>query len=620
MNSINLNFLPVNIDSFVIYRKKNISKEKISNDSKIYLFFENDEKLPYIVSFIKKDDFELFKCNNTTNKNITKNYILFKIEERLEELNINYEKFYKFNQRIEIKTKEYNEGFETYIIKPYFSDLNNKIQFGIIINYKFSPKPGHERSPKTLFYSLTLDSKGFENKDYYINKYNKIKLFIENNNKLFNIPELNINKTFLNFPTHSLEIKNYLFSNNRNSNSQFMGLKNFGPYQNIQDINKTKIVFLYENKNNYAANDLYKALVGETYPNTFQGFEKIFKYKIDISEIEKYKLDNFQNFNETHFKEKINNLKRDYSNITVVALIKKNDSDLYFKLKYLACKLKISVQVVTIEQIYKNNGLKWAISNIALGIFAKLKGIPWIMSSKNNNEKIIFGFGEAHKRNNVGKIEKYLSYSISLDSSGIYKKLNVLGENSDENEYLNEFENNLNNLLLNIDLSKIKYCSLHIPRKMRNNEYKRIKSILQEHINTGISFVVIRINDKSDFFGFANNNSKVPYESSYIEISDNEYLVWFEGLQYGKENVVRRPATPLYVKFEFISDKNIENNKKEYLQELINLSGANWRGFNAKKLPISIYYPQLISRFIANIRNHFNEELDVSELDQPWFL
>ena len=56
-----------------------------------------------------------------------------------------------------------------------------------------------------------------------------------------------------------------------------------------------------------------------------------------------------------------------------------------------------------------------------------------------------------------------------------------------------------------------------------------------------------------------------------------------------------------------------------YLQDILNLSGASWRGFNAKSMPISIFYPKIISKFIAEFRYRNLPELEFEKLP-PWFL
>jgi hypothetical protein len=72
------------------------------------------------------------------------------------------------------------------------------------------------------------------------------------------------------------------------------------------------------------------------------------------------------------------------------------------------------------------------------------------------------------------------------------------------------------------------------------------------------------------------------------------------------------------VQFLFPHDLSQES-KLKYLQDAVNLSGANWRGFNAKSVPVSIYYAKLVADFVKEFRNLDLEEIDWENLT-PWFL
>jgi hypothetical protein len=128
----------------------------------------------------------------------------------------------------------------------------------------------------------------------------------------------------------------------------------------------------------------------------------------------------------------------------------------------------------------------------------------------------------------------------------------------------------------------------------------------------------MKFNDRNKYFGYSlNNNSFIPYESSLIELSKDEYLVWFEGLQYNA-TVPKRIERPLHVQFLYPHDLSQEG-KLKYLQDAVNLSGANWRGFNAKSVPVSIYYAKLVAGFVKEFRDLGLEEIDWEGLT-PWFL
>ncbi len=130
----------------------------------------------------------------------------------------------------------------------------------------------------------------------------------------------------------------------------------------------------------------------------------------------------------------------------------------------------------------------------------------------------------------------------------------------------------------------------------------------------------MKFDDNSKYFGYAlENNSKVPYESSYTSLGKKEYLVWFEGLQYHNPTIRRRIARPMHIEF-VCSNKNLSfDEEKGYLQDAINLSGANWRGFNAKTLPVSIYYAKLIAEYIREFNRLGLPEINIENLP-PWFL
>ena len=58
---------------------------------------------------------------------------------------------------------------------------------------------------------------------------------------------------------------------------------------------------------------------------------------------------------------------------------------------------------------------------------------------------------------------------------------------------------------------------------------------------------------------------------------------------------------------------------EQVLQDLVNLSGANWRGFNAKSAPVSIFYCHLVADLIRRFQERDLPLPEVKEL-RPWFL
>ena len=95
-------------------------------------------------------------------------------------------------------------------------------------------------------------------------------------------------------------------------------------------------------------------------------------------------------------------------------------------------------------------------------------------------------------------------------------------------------------------------------------------------------------------------------------------MVWFEGLQYGQSALQKMVGGPLHVRYAYPHGIG-ESEKRMFLQDAINLSGANWRGFNAKSLPVSVYYAQIIATYLKEFEAHGLRPPDVNNI-APWFL
>jgi len=648
MQSIRLNLLALNNQEFefIVYRQlyKNQRKTPKFYKKRLPKEIESNEYLFYWNTFEETNGFESFKCHSSTNpyltlklleelllENITKN--LSPDEYKIEEKEINA-------SIISLVLKEWHEGIELIDIEPYY--LKEVKKFGFLVNFRFkvtSKDKSDFARRKILQLSLVLD-KSFPNqtnRNYYSDKFDKIQEFVDRyKQKLFplinNSLSINVETDLIALSPSSLKTKTYIFGNDGEKNkSQFQGLRKNGPLKDIEK--KPLFIFIFEDSQKEFANSIFKALIGKTYNKTFPGMEKIFRLKLDKDDFQKIIINSYSKEDLSKVEKELIGYKSKYSERAIIGVFLEHNKFYYEKLnsqfspyyylKSIFTKNLVPLQAITLEKIVGYEGLKWSISNIALGIFSKLGGYPWKVSSENAN-CLIFGIGQAHKKiKSTKKIAKYFAYSVCLDSSGIYKKLDVLGEGDNEKSYLDNLRQNMTKIIREtVDITSTRHCIIHVPFKIKKEEIENIQESIQKISNDfhDIEFQVIKINTKNKFFGFADNISKIPYESNYIKLSKNEYLVWFEGLQYHTETVYKRFGNPVHV--EFLGPKElIEEQKTSYLQDIINLSGANWRGFNAKLSPISIYYPKLIAKYISEFRN-FDEsfEINIENLNTPWFL
>lgn len=636
---IHLNFYPLSKQEFTfrVYRQNFDGQPRMEGAYKAKLPTSNslEEYNQYWVSLDLREGFERFYCTSQYNPFLTVHIIwecflrhirniLTESEYLIRNKSIN-------DRKVSIIIGTHQEGQELINIQPYY--LESEKKFGFLVDFSFKQYPNTPYSLKIQQLSLSLNKNGQSNTDYYSDKYDKIQVFLQKyRQRLFpfqiNSEDFDIQKEMLRMKSYSLATKRYIFGNGCETNSQFKGIKDFGPFRTVDK--EPLFVFLFKQEQRDAANQLYKALVGSDFPVTFPGMEKMFKLKLEKSNVTKIPVESLSPQHLSSVASHLDELKNQNPEKHLVGVflinreadgVQKNNFSPYYFLKFIFTDKHIPLQTVTLEKIEGRDGLKWSASNIGLGIFSKMGGIPWKVKP-SNNKCLIFGLGAAHKKDEQGKINKYFAYSVCMDSTGIYKKINVLGDAQDRPDYIHQLKENIKTVIAeNID-DNIEKCVLHLPFKIRNDEMNYLRQSVNEiaSLYADVEFQFIKINTENKYFGYADNNNKIPYESSFIQLSTNQFLVWFEGLQYGKEFVKNRTGNPVHIEFLQIGELTPEK-KQSYLQDIINLSGANWRGFNSKLMPISIFYPKIIADFISEFRQLYpDRDVNLTNFEIPWFL
>jgi hypothetical protein len=158
---------------------------------------------------------------------------------------------------------------------------------------------------------------------------------------------------------------------------------------------------------------------------------------------------------------------------------------------------------------------------------------------------------------------------------------------------------------------------------MKRREIEAIQALLTElkgAEGAQNEFVAIKFNDKNNFFGFSiDHNSRVPYEGTVAPLSKRDFLMWSSGLSLDDSKAPKKPERPVHLRILYPESQLPEADPKRVLQDAMNIAGANWRGFNAKSMPISVYYAKIIADYYAHFRAADLPEVDF-ETVSPWFL
>jgi Piwi domain len=506
--------------------------------------------------------------------------------------------------------------------------LQARGQFGFLLHFSLRV-PRDTRMPDKRRLELSLTHKnGRTNEDFYLDHHQKIESFVHrffgkiarlklhDGSVLELEPRLSVVRSF------TLTRRTYVFGGDREGGNQFFGLREHGPYQAAPPNNR--LVFMFSPEDRERSQHLFRALRGDLY-STFPGMEAMFGAGIGRENVSGMAVPGFTN---SELQAACTTLKAEFPNERVLPLalvpLTKHTSDeetaRYNAAKHAFISQGLPSQFVDRQRTLERNGLKWLISNIALALFAKMGGVPWRIKP-STNRCLIVGIGQAHRKIE-NHIARYIAYSVLTDSTGGYETIKVLGDSSNEGEYLSALRDNLRQVLISHGTQYDSFV-IHVTFRMRDRDVAAIKDLLGDLKGTdgaNHEFVAIKFNDKNDFFGFSlDHNSRVPYEGTVVPLSKREYLMWFSGLGLGDSKVPKHPERPVHIRILFPEIPLPEVDLKRLLQDAMNIAGANWRGFNAKSLPISIYYAKIIADYYANFRKGNLPDVDFENVS-PWFL
>lgn len=635
-HQIVLNFWPLLNDdfTFAVYRKRRVDASSASPEGaiahKLPVMRGGEEYVTYWVSSKEKPGWEKFQCLPDDNVWLTPHFLLRalvnKSRRSLDAAAVSVEG--KINPRVEYLLQSHEKGEQRVWLRPY--NLRRSRDFGYLVGYRFKLRDEAEYDREAQRLSLSLDQRYRENYDYYASVYDKIDSFAKKYfHTLFPIDlgeggRIQVERKLKRLTAPILDKRTYVFKGEETSNSQFMGMKSNGPLKKAP--NDALIFFVYKPEHKQYSYDLFRAIRGDTF-QTFPGMDNMFGFSLGEEHVKGIPI---SEFNEDGISQVINGVREQRGErLTVPVVITPWDKTSageaeeysYYLMKHRFLQAGLPSQFVSLNTLKDKKTLKWSTSNIALGIFSKMGGVPWKVDAEHKR-CLIIGIGQSHRWVD-DEIQRYFAYSVLTDASGIYKDLETLGKSRDENKYINEFKEKLLEILRDHE-TEFDTFVLHSTFRMRGEEMRAMKEVLETYRGSKTdapNLVALKFNHKNDYFGFApNNNSMVPRESTVLPLSYTDFLVWFEGLRPGKKRVKSRIGSAMHMQLLYPNSRELsEAQKRSYLQDALNLSGTNWRGFNAKSRPVSVYYASQIAKYFRAFDEYGFDEVKLSNMT-PWFL
>ncbi|ALL06287.1 Piwi domain protein [Pedobacter sp. PACM 27299] len=452
--------------------------------------------------------------------------------------------------------------------------------------------------------------------------------------------------------TNTFELKTPTFifdpaGTKTNSTSPDMGLTNFGPYDSINfDTKSPSVLCICHRENRGYFSDFLGSLKDGISNSNF--FKKGLVKKYELQELT-YNINQLSSFDLTEYFRIIrewDDVKPDLAIIEIPSEFKRlpdNDNP-YYKLKAKLLSLEIPVQYISTEKVKSYN--EYIMNSLALQIYAKLGGTPWVLpSQKSVDREIIIGIGHSWMRQNQYKgaeQSKVVGITTFLSSDGQY----LLGDKVKDVPFENYFSELLGSLTqsfnrLEKDQGWIEGDTVrlifHIFKPIKNTEFDVISQFIKNNTKYKIKFAFITISKSHPHLLFEPNQPGISGKGAYIPNRASNFFLDSETCivqMFGpKELKTARQgiSTPIQIRIR-TPQGNYDNNELDELlyydlayivQQIFSFTYLSWRSFLPGEQPATMLYSNLISKLLSKMRNVSGwdaDHLNYSLKRKKWFL
>lgn len=413
---------------------------------------------------------------------------------------------------------------------------------------------------------------------------------------------------------------------------RFRGLQRFGPFAPIPGGARPRIAFVFPSGHRDHANTLYFALRnGMRY---FRGVEDTFRYVIDkdsVIPVTQFHINPAASSrdNARVYADAVSRWLDRTTSLPDLAIVihprtpRWQEDTPYYECKALLLSRGVPTQDVTIELVEDKRQLEWSAANIALGVFVKLGGVPWLVQGDGPDDSLVIGIGraglfDAERRRSA----RAIAFTVCFSTRGAFRFLSLARVARNASEYSKLLGEVVSESLKKaLDSGPVRSLTLHVPDQLRRDDLNVIRGIATS-FKGGTPVSVVKVVDEEHLFAVDDSPTGVPARGTVIRVGDREYLLYTEGREEIQNWRFRLPAVQHLTVLE-PSPSDVF--AADLVAEVQDMSQVNWRGFNATSRPISIYYGNLIANILGHMPPALVDHLYDSSIRQLlerrlWFL
>ncbi len=313
-------------------------------------------------------------------------------------------------------------------------------------------------------------------------------------------------------------------------------------------------------------------------------------------------------------------LRRNYDLIFVVTEGFRRERILYQRIKTKLLEKGIPSQFLSSVRLYADsNQLQWILSNIALSVYAKMGGTPWVIEAPDTSQ-IILGMSRALDPSS----KVIVGFTVVFKQNGDF----VLSYSKSPVTTWPEYEKGVEDLVYEAVYEYAKtegepeQIAFHFTKRPGRREIESVNRAVSR-LDFEIKYALIHVNSTSGFHLFDTSDpTRVPIVGLKVNLSNHGALL----LLGGRDVRGLRPSIGTPSVLDVSVDKRSTVEQREYhrlIDQVFNLAFVNWRGFNARTIPVTTYYGYLMAKIIGGIESIEEWNLisnNPSLMDKAWFL
>jgi len=523
-----------------------------------------------------------------------------------------------YTPRLIVKVRERSSlGWQGFVLEfDWHGELH---RHGLYVNYHFFKNEGAPFDEKIQQLSFSLNESGKPNCNFYRDHFDWIRAFHEKflagRSWSFGAETSKVEfEGLAELPAVVLSGKTFEFAHGGENKSPYWGLKKSGPYRSCTE--QPTYFFVFREDQRQTARFLYGCLCGREYPERFPGMLQFFGVPFGHANVRHVVL-NGEGFEDYAVAAK--QIAAEGAGNPVAIVLVSGDPKSYLSQKSAFLAQGIPSQDVQVGKARAGRSFQWSVAGVALQLFCKSGGIPWCVWTPRKRDLII-GVSQLWRREDR---KRFVAYSVTTDASGLFRDIRTVSDKTDERDYVQELSRRIKEQLQErIEKEHPDRIVLHCSFRLLKSAMMEIRKAVGEVlVATAYStqIVILRVNTEHHYQGFDPiRETMVPDENTVLKIRRGTYLIWPDGTPAGGISTTR-PSGPVFVVFDRADPPISEVVERDMLQDLCNLSGANWRGFNAKARPVSVFYCSLVGRIMSDM-DELGLELPPIEKFVPWFL